>query len=205
MVYVSRGMLWSLYDFWVHRWANRWYWRELERAYPPARDLYPQDRITTAQVWQEDVVKRLIRQAVRAGRPVAVIRPTRLPPIMDDGGRQASLADYLARTYDTAPVGLLLRVYPRGGRPSDAALLSQTGAVWRGYSLRGVYDGLYANDGFLTPMAIDYADAGLAWARLAEARGDYAGAAAAYGGVLQLFRSDEASAGLARCAHRGAV
>ena len=134
-----------------------------------------------------------------------MIRPAHLPFLEDDHQHLVPLFIYLARVYDTAPVGLLTRVYPRGSRPTGAVLLAQTHDVWRHYSLRGVYDGLYANDSFLTPMAIDYADAGLAWAHLAEARGDHADAAAAYGGVLHLFRSDEASAGLARCTRVASV
>jgi hypothetical protein len=199
VVYVSRPMLWSLYDFSARRWANLWYWHQLEQAYPAARALRPRGGFLTSQVWREEILRGVVAQAVAAGRPVAVIRPTHAPVIVDEQSNQVTLNDYLGQHYDTAAVGLLLRVYPHGGRPADAALLAQTRQVWHEYTLRGVYDGLYVNDAYLTPMAIDYADAGMAWGRLAESQGDTAGAAAAYGSVLRLFRSDKASAGLARC------
>ena len=64
VAYVSRGMLWSLYDFSARRWANLWYWRQLEQSYPAVRSLYPGRGFSLTQVWQEQVVRRVIAQAV---------------------------------------------------------------------------------------------------------------------------------------------
>lgn len=199
VAYVSRGMLQSLYDFRYDHWANRWVWTQLEDVYPPARVLYPNDRITLLQVWQEDPLKRVIDEALASGRPVVVHRPVCVSRLLEVGKRQVHIADYLASRYDSATIGLMTRLYSRGHRPAPTQLMAETQGVWRGYSLRGVYEGLYVNDDFLTPMALDYAEAGLARARLAEAQGDYADAGQAYGDVLKLFASQEAADGVARC------
>lgn len=200
VVYVSRGMMEVIFDFNAKTWANRWVWRQLEKTYPEARTLFPDDAFTPRQVWDEDPLRRLMAHAVASGRPVVVLRPTRLPPFTDDHGHPVRLSAYLDARYDTAPIGLLTRLYPRRARPAPAVLLAETRRVWRSYSLRGVYDGLYLTDGYLTPMAIDYADAGTARAELSEAQGDFADAADAYAHVLRLFNSPQAAAGLARCA-----
>jgi hypothetical protein len=205
IVYVHRNLLCCLYDFVYHEWANLWYWRQIEAEYPPARTLFPSGRITELQAGEEDVLRRLIAQAVGAGRSVCIIRPQRLPAMAAGQGERMTIADYLSRTYATADVGLLTRVYARGNRPSNAVLLVQTQQVWASYSMRGIYDGMYLDDGFLTPIAIDYADADLARARLDETQGRYTDAAAAYSHVLRLFQSDEATAGLDRCAQKAAA
>lgn len=205
LIYFDRGMMWSLYDARVHRWANIWVWRQLLDQYPAARSLYPNGQMTARESKSEDVLRRLLAQAVAAGRPVTVIRARRLPLFIDEHWTEMPLSDYLNERYATARVGLVTQVYPKGARPSDAVLLAQTRQIWSRYTLRGVYEGMYLEDGYLTPIAIDYADAGLARAHLDEKQDDYADAAVAYGGVLRLFRSDEATAGLARCAQKAAA
>lgn len=199
---LDRGMMWALYDKRVHRWANIWIWKQFLETDPEARSLYPHGQMTARQSVSEDVLRRVIAQTVAEGRPVCVIRAPRMPMFYDEHGKTLPLSDYLNEHYATADVGLVTRVYPRGKRPSNAQLLAETHKVWSKYSLRGIYDGIYVEDGYLTPIALDYADAGMARAQLAESQGDYADAATQYGNVLKLFRSDAATAGLARCAQR---
>lgn len=199
VAYACREMLEALYDSHSGTWVNLWIWTQLGKTYPPARALYPNAPMTPHQVWADDPLRRLMAQAVASGRAVTVLRPTRLPPFVDERDHIVRLSFYLDTHYDTAPVGLLTRLYPRGRRPAPGQLLAETNRVWRTYSTRGVYDGLYVNDGFLTPMALDYADAGMAHGALAESQGDFAAAAAAYAHVLKLFNSPQAADGLARC------
>ncbi len=197
---VNRGMMDSLYDYRYKRWANRWYFEQLVRHYPDAATLYPDHPMTPADVFGEDLTRRLMAQGVLTGRPVFIHLPPDPQPFEDTKGRQTPLVPYLTRCYDVTQVGLLTRLYPHGKRPSNAALLVETDRLWRSYTLRGVYGSMYLSDDYLTPIAFDYAQGGLTRARLAEAQGDYAQAEDAYRQVLTLFKSDEAFSGLARCA-----
>jgi len=202
IINLDRGMMWSLYDKRAKRWVNIWEWKQFLKADPEAKSLYPRGQMTAKQSVSEDVLRRVTAQALAEGRPVCVIRAPRMPMFYDEHGKTLPLSDYLTEHYATADVGLVTRVYPRGKRPSDPELLAETQKVWSRYTLRGIYDGMYVEDGFLTPIALDYADAGMARAQLAESQGDYADASTQYGNVLKLFRSDKATAGLARCAQQ---
>ncbi len=204
VVCVSRGLLGALYDAYVGRWANIWYYEQIKRAYPPIAHLFAHNVITPQDMATEQMLRRLVAQAVGSGQPVCVLRPAALPALVSAEGRPERLSDVLNARYATAPIGLVTRLYPRDGRPSDAALLAETGGVWSRFSLRGVSNGFYSGDEFLTPLALDYADGALARARLAYGQGDYTQAAAAYGDVLHLFQSSEATDGLARCARAAA-
>ena len=196
---VSRGMLANVYDFHHSRWANLWYFRQLAQKDRMVAQLYPGERFAPVAAWNEEPFKRLVDRCAHAGRPLYIVRPTQYPQIPDWDNRPIPLADYLDKHYSVARIGLMVRIYARGASPPDDALLAETRRVWSRYSLRGVYEGLYARDGFLTPLAIDYADGELGHGRLAFKLGSFEEAEGCYRRVLCLFESSEATKGVTLC------
>lgn len=207
VVLVRRDLLASIYDAREQSWANFWYLDGLKRRYPRVQALYPAQGITAAQAQQEDPMRRIVRDAAASGVPVCALAPAggpdwfcELPLLTDDDGQRVRLDAYLNRHYDTAPVGLMTRVYERGRRPAAPALRAETERVWHSYSLRGVFDGKLQADRFLLLLALNYGNGSLARADLAYGQRDYAVAEASYTNVLSLFTCDAATHGLQHCA-----
>ena len=206
VVLVRRSMLGGIYDPVYKCWANFWYVTGLVHAYPRLRALYPAEGISIPQALTQEPMRRILRDAVAHGTPVCVLAPEGdprwfllTPKFMDEDGKVMEFGTYLGRHYDLATVGLVSRVYPRGGRPSAPALSAETERVWRSYSLRGVFGGGLQDDRYLTLLALAYGNGGLARAQAALGRGDYATAEASYRDVLTLFTCDAAVAGIEKC------
>lgn len=199
VVLVNRGVLSGIYDIHWHRWANIWYFEQLRRKYPAADRLYADAKIRPMQALEEDVLRQIIAQAVAQDRPVAVIKPAESAQIHDGSGPKINFLSFLNRHYETAQIGLTVQVFPKKRLPAPAALLAETRRGQSSYATRGVYENLYFGDDYLTPIALDYFNADIAHARLARAQGAWEEAAAAYDRAAHLFRSQEASAGLAFC------
>ena len=203
---IRRGALGAIYDPRYHEWANFWALTMLEQSYPRIRELYPPQGISIPQALSQDPMRRIIRDAIAHGTPVCVLAPagapkwfTLTPEFVGDDGKVVGFGTYLGSHYDLSTVGLVSRVYPRGGRPAPAALSAETERVWRSYSLRGVFGGKLQDDRYLTMVALAYGNGGLARAQAAYGQGDYTTAEAAYRDVLTLFTCDAAVQGIARC------
>jgi len=204
---IRRAMLAGIYDPNFQNWANAWYLDSVERSYPRLKILYPPSGLSADQAGSEDPLRRMIRDATAHHTAVCTLAPAGVPhwfnpafPILDDNGKDAMMLDtYLSRHYDIAQVGLTTRVYPKGSAPSARALHAETEALWRSYSLRGVFDGALQDDRYLMLLALNYSHGSLARAQVAYYCGDYATAESSYAGVLALFESDEATQGLERC------
>ena len=203
---VRRCILGGIYDTRYQNWTNFWYVDDLKRSYPRVRALYPGRGISVLEAVTQDPMRRIIRDAVLHGTPVCVLAPGGVPkwfcmnPLFTgDDGKEISFGDYLNQHYDLAAVGMVSRVYPKGKRPSEAALYAETERVWHTYSLRGVFGGRLQDDRFLTLLALNYGGAAMTRAQLAEKQGDYATAKRSYTDVLTLFTSDDAVRGLEHC------
>ncbi len=198
VIVVHRG-LFTATDIHHTNASDIWHWREIVRLHPEFAQLCPDRHLSMFDLGTEQLLREVIANAVHAGRPVAVIEASEPPVIWDNPKKHELLLAYLNTQYETAQIGLPIYLYPKGKLPSYPALLAQDQRVWQGYTTRGVYDGLYLTDDFLTPIALDYSDGNLYRARLAMHVGDYADAAAAYQNVLHLFQSPEAQSGLLFC------
>ncbi len=197
---IHRQLLMSIYDLNYRRFVNICYWDDLKQRAPYLRNLYPGRALTPHAVFNEDLLRAIIARATAAGHPVAVLRLVQPSAIDYRTGHFVPLLSTLTPDYDPAPAGLVMRLYPHGKRPGSAVLLAQNQAAWRGYSLHSLSGSEYIQDEYLLGIALDYAGASLARARLAYALGDYDTAESAYQFVLRLFRSPEAAAGMGRCA-----
>jgi len=155
--------------------------------------------LTLADTQTEEPLKQVMSTAVDEGRVVEIDDLQGTSAILMDAAHVASYSDFLRSRYDVVRIGLVDRLYPRGGRPSDADLMYMTDRTWAEYRMEGVYDGMAQRDPFLTLLAIDYSQAGLARAHLAYAHGWYDVAAESYRGVLALFPLQEAADGLRAC------
>jgi len=202
---VRRGCLAAVFDPDCGRWANLWYIDMLRRTYPRIDMLYPNHTLTPLEALSEGPMRRLIADAVAHHVPVCVLAPAGEPPsfsatpaIPEEDGREVGFDRYLDRHYDTAPIGLVTRIFPSGGRPSGEGLYVETERLWHSYALRGVFDGRLQQDHFLTLLALTYGHGSLARGQLAYAQGDQATAEQAFSDVLALFTSDEATQGLDR-------
>ncbi len=203
---VRRGLLHYLFDPNYNRWVGTWYADALKSSYPRLSLLYANNTLSAREALSEDPLRRLVADAIGQGTPVCVLEPAGEPPTFsatspmhDDDETPLRLDQYLDRHYQTAPIGLVTRVFAPGQKPSDAALSAETERVWHSYQLRGVFTGGLQRDHFLTLLALTYSHGSLARARLADAQGDYAVAAQSYSNVLTLFASDEAAQGLDHC------
>ncbi len=78
--------------------------------------------------------------------------------------------------------------------------MAETNGIWKTYTIRGVYDGIYLRDDFLTGIALSYAEGEMARGRMALKLGDVDTAEAAFTDVEHLFVSNEAAEGLKKCA-----
>lgn len=203
---IRRTLLAGIYDPRCQTWANAWYLDDLKRRYPRVRDLYSTQGVSVPQAMTEHPLRRIIRDAVARDVPVCVLAPAGgpvwfddMPLFTDDDGKRLSLEAYLDSHYDTAPVGLVIRVYGRGQRPDASMLQTKTEQAWGSYSLRGVFSGSLQRDSFLILLALNYAHGSLARGDFAFGQKDYRTAAASYGNVLTLFQSAEADQGIQRC------
>ena len=206
VILIRRALVGGIYDPRYQTWVNTWYLDDLKRRYPQVRSLYPAPGVSASQAMAEDPLRRIIRDAAGRGVPVCALAPeggpiwfNDLPAFTDDDGSRISLAAYLNRHYETAQMGLVVRVYERGHRPAEAALQTETEQVWHSYSLRGVFDGQLQRDPYELLLALNYAHGSLARADHAFAQNNYATAAEAYSDVLALFTDDRAAQQLQRC------
>lgn len=197
---IRRGTLAGLYDPTCDRFINVWYLTQTMERDPQIAALFRHHTLTAHGCLVEDPLKQLIADAVQHGRPVLSVTPAD-PPFFnhDDGRRSGSIEDYMATQGRLAQIGLMVRLYRKDLYPTDDALMAETNRVWSTYSTRGVYDGIYLRDDYLTSMALEYADGELARARLAMRVHDVDTAEVAYKDVLHLFNSNEATKGVQEC------
>lgn len=197
---IRRGTLAAIYVADYRRFVNAWYLRQTMEHDPQIAALFLKRPLTPIGCMSEEPLKLLISDAVAKGRPVFALDPTDGPILHSIDAKPAgTIADFMASQGRVAQIGLLVRVYRRDRYPSDDALMAETKRVWSSYSTRGVYDGIYLRDDFLTQMALDYANGELARARLALKLHDLDTAETAYTDVLHLFVSNEATKGLQEC------
>ena len=197
---IRRGTFAGLYDRHFHRYMGRWYLEQMMEHDPEVAALFSHRPLTPTECRNEEPLQWMIADAVAHGRPVFAIDPADEPYMhTTDNKVIRSIQDYMATQGRLAQIGLLVRVYRKDLFPTDTQLLAETERAWSSYSTRGVYDGMYLRDDFLTGMALEYADGQLARARLAIRLHDVDTAEAAYKDVLHLFVSDEATKGLQEC------
>ena len=202
VVLVKRGVLAGLYDPSYDRWVFYWYLNELTRKDPAFARWFPGGVFSVSKMGSltEEPLKRIIRDSLIENRPIFVLNPDSYPPMHDTAATRVSIQSYLDKNDATAQIGLLTEVFPKGKRPPDSVVLARTREVWSRYSLRGVYDGIYTGDDYLTGIALDYANAELAYGRVAFVNGDLDESQTAFGHVLRLFQSREAVDTLQRIA-----
>ena len=197
---VRRGTLAGLYNPRFQRFTNVWYLRQTMERDPEIAALFRNRPLTPEGCFTESPLKIIIADAVQHGRPVFAVTPADTPFMYGpDKKRVGTVQDYMATQGKITRVGLLVRLYRNDQYPTDDLLLAETNDIWSRYSTRGVYDGIYLRDDFLTGMALEYADGELARARLAMRARDVDTAETAYKDVLHLFVSDEASKGIQEC------
>ena len=206
VILIRRSLLSRIYDPHHQAWANVWFLNDLKRRYPRLAALYPKQGISVMQAMYEDPMRRIIRDATARSVAVCVLAPAGgpswynlTPQFTGDDGKPVVLDEYLNQKYETAPLGLITRVYARGRRPSAAALRAETERTWHLYSLRGIFDGGLRDDKYLVLLALNYADGSMARAQFACRAGDYASGAQCYADVLTIFDIPEAAEGLQRC------
>ncbi|MEO7716529.1 MAG: DUF2723 domain-containing protein [Capsulimonas sp.] len=197
---VKRGMLAGVYNPKYHRWVTGWYLSDLVREDKDLASIFPDGAVSIHQATREEPLRRVIEHCLTTNRPLFILGPSDDPPIHYERGKQIAVQAYLEKTGELAQIGLLTQIFPHGKRPPLPALLATTKSVWRGYSLRGVYDGMYLTDDFLTGIALDYASGETARGRVAFMSGDLDEAQIAFGDVLHLFKSSEAEQTLERIA-----
>jgi len=193
VVVVNRGLLAE-----TRAAGNGWVFEDLCRRLPEVRVRFPRG-LTLAEARTEEPLKQVLSTAVDEGRAVEIDDLQGTSAIAIDRTHAVAYSDYLRSKYEVARIGLVDRLYPHGQRPSDADLMYMTDRAWAEYRTDGVYDGMAQRDTFLTLLAIDYSQAGLARAHLAYAHGWYDVAAASYRNVLNLFPLQEAADGLRAC------
>jgi hypothetical protein len=197
---IRRGTLTGLYNSDVGRFMNVWYLRQMMEHDHEIAGLFLKRPLAPAECLGEEPLRWIITDAVTKGRPVFAIDPNDYPHLHSTDPKIRTIQDYMETQGELAQIGLLVRVYRRDQFPSDAQLLAETKRVWANYTMRGVYDGMYVDDDYLTGMALEYATGELARARLAMRMHDLDTAETAYKDVLHLFVSNEATKGLQECA-----
>ncbi|BDI32335.1 hypothetical protein CCAX7_43860 [Capsulimonas corticalis] len=197
---VKRGMLAGIYDKVYHRWVCGWYLTQVTQGDRDMASIFPADSVTIRQATREEPLRRIITHCLAVNRPLYFLGAMDGPPIHLERDKTITVRDYLEKTASIAQIGLLLEIFPHDRRPAPPVLLAETKRVWRNYSLRGVYDGMYVTDDFLTNMALDYVNGEIARGRIAFLSGDWDEAEIAYRHVLRLFKSREAEDTLQRIA-----
>jgi len=196
---IRRGTLYGLYNPEFHRFINTWYLKDLMSMDPEIDRLFLHKALTVKECRSEGPLQRIITDAVEINRPTFAIDPDSTPKMHVSMTHYQTIQDYMMSRGSLVQMGLLCRLYARDKRPSDAQLLAETRSVWSRYRTRGVYDGMYLHDDFLTGMALEYAEGELARGRLALRLGDFDTAEMAYNHVLHLFVSTEATRGVQEC------
>jgi len=197
---IRRGSLAGLYNPYFRRFMGGWYLQQTMERDPQIAALFLKRPLTPKGCVAEEPLQIMIADAVAHGRPVFAIDPSDAPFMHSADNKQVrSIQDYMATQGRLAQIGLLVRLYRKDQFPTDSQLMAETERAWSAYSTRGVYDGMYLRDDFLTGMALEYAEGQLARARLALRLHDVDTAETAYKDVLHLFVSNEASKGLQEC------
>ena len=167
---------------------NAWYYWHLIAQYRDSANPLPNGAITGEQAAKGVFTNALFDNAIRRGIPVIVFSNS---PILEKE---------MSQHFDSVPVGLGERLYPKGKTPTDVAIVAENERLWPTFVTRGLYTGWAHSDPLQERIPFRYARAQIRMAQIAERIGHWRTAQTAYAAASKLYKIPEADAGLVRCA-----
>lgn len=189
-------------------WSGRWYLNHSVARYPDLLKGLP-DPVPDALMKNGQALLMVSRYALSQGRPVLMV-PTTDAFLADSrenekaeaplGGGPETFEEWAHQDLEVVPFGVALRLYPKGEAPAAPQIVRESLPLWENLHKRGLFTGWAHNDPLQQPIIFRYAEAHVAFGKLAEEAGQYEVADRAYADALRLFIIPEAEEGRRRCA-----